>query len=84
MKMLALVHISSRYHVGAVLEEAREVFEPTRRPARLRPGRDPVPRAGRAAAWSRTERGRATEPTAREPQLASAGLTEPQPALAVA
>ncbi len=24
--MLALVHISSRYHVGAVLEEAREVF----------------------------------------------------------
>jgi ribonuclease Z len=25
-KMLALVHISSRYHVGAVLEEAREVF----------------------------------------------------------
>ncbi len=28
-KLLALVHISSRYHVGAVLEEAREVFEPT-------------------------------------------------------
>ena len=28
VKMLALVHISSRYHVGAVLEEAREVFEP--------------------------------------------------------
>ena len=27
--MLAAVHISSRYHVGAVLEEAREVFEPT-------------------------------------------------------
>lgn len=27
VKMLALVHISSRYHVGAVLEEAREVFE---------------------------------------------------------
>ena len=27
--MLALVHISSRYHVGTVLEEAREVFEPT-------------------------------------------------------
>jgi len=25
--MLALVHISSRYHVGAVLDEAREVFE---------------------------------------------------------
>jgi ribonuclease Z len=28
VKLLALVHISSRYHVGAVLEEAREVFEP--------------------------------------------------------
>ena len=27
--MLALVHISSRYHVGKVLEEAREVYEPT-------------------------------------------------------
>ncbi len=27
VEMLALVHISSRYHVGAVLEEAREVFE---------------------------------------------------------
>ncbi|HEX6228373.1 MAG TPA: ribonuclease Z [Solirubrobacterales bacterium] len=27
VKMLALVHISSRYHVGKVLEEAREVFE---------------------------------------------------------
>jgi ribonuclease Z len=26
VKMLALVHISSRYHVGKVLEEAREVF----------------------------------------------------------
>jgi ribonuclease Z len=29
VKMLALVHISSRYHVGAVLEEARDVYEPT-------------------------------------------------------
>ncbi|MDQ3758946.1 MAG: MBL fold metallo-hydrolase, partial [Actinomycetota bacterium] len=26
VRMLALVHISSRYHVGAVLEEAREEF----------------------------------------------------------
>lgn len=32
VKMLALVHISSRYHVGAVLEEAREVFPPTLAP----------------------------------------------------
>jgi ribonuclease Z len=29
VKMLALVHISSRYHVGKVIEEAKEVFEPT-------------------------------------------------------
>ncbi|HET8862017.1 MAG TPA: ribonuclease Z [Solirubrobacterales bacterium] len=27
VKLLALVHISSRYHVGKVLEEAREVFD---------------------------------------------------------
>jgi ribonuclease Z len=29
VKLLALVHISSRYHIGKVLDEAREVFEPT-------------------------------------------------------
>ena len=29
VKMLALVHVSSRYNVGQVLEEARTVFEPT-------------------------------------------------------
>jgi ribonuclease Z len=29
VKMLALVHISSRYHVGSVLDEAREVYAPT-------------------------------------------------------
>jgi ribonuclease Z len=28
VKLLALVHISSRYHVGHVLDEARAVFEP--------------------------------------------------------
>jgi ribonuclease Z len=32
VRLLALVHISSRYHVGKVLEEAREVFEPTLAP----------------------------------------------------
>jgi ribonuclease Z len=30
--MLALVHVSSRYNVGQVLEEARAVFEPTTAP----------------------------------------------------
>ena len=29
VKMLALVHISSRYHVGKALEEAQDVYEPT-------------------------------------------------------
>jgi ribonuclease Z len=29
VKLLSLVHISSRYHVAAVLEEAREVFDST-------------------------------------------------------
>ncbi len=29
VKVLALVHISSRYHVGTVLEEARDIFEPS-------------------------------------------------------
>ncbi|MEX0971924.1 MAG: ribonuclease Z [Solirubrobacterales bacterium] len=32
VKLLALVHISSRYHVGKILDEAREVFEPTLAP----------------------------------------------------
>jgi ribonuclease Z len=32
VKLLALVHISSRYHVGKVLEEAKEVFEPVLAP----------------------------------------------------
>ena len=50
VKMLALVHISSRYHVGTVLDEAREVFEPCCRPQRLRRDRDPLPRARRAQA----------------------------------
>jgi ribonuclease Z len=29
VKLLALVHISSRYHVGTVLDDARAIFEPT-------------------------------------------------------
>jgi ribonuclease Z len=29
VKLLALVHISSRYHVGKILEEAKEVFDQT-------------------------------------------------------
>ena len=33
VKLLALVHISSRYHVGKVLEEAQDVYEPTVAPS---------------------------------------------------
>jgi ribonuclease Z len=29
VKLLALIHISSRYHVGKVIEEAKDIFEPT-------------------------------------------------------
>jgi ribonuclease Z len=32
VKLLALVHISSRYHVGAMLDEARQVFDPVLAP----------------------------------------------------
>ena len=32
VKMLSLVHVSARYHVGAVLDEAREIFPETNAP----------------------------------------------------
>ena len=48
--MLALVHISSRYHVGAVLEEAREVFEPTVAPRDFDLIEIPFPERGEPAA----------------------------------
>ena len=52
--MLALVHISSRYHVGTVLDEAREVFEPTFAPRDFDLIEIPFPGAGRARAGRRT------------------------------
>jgi ribonuclease Z len=45
-KLLALVHISSRYHVGAVLEEAQEVYEPTVAPRDLDIVEIPFPERG--------------------------------------
>ena len=45
VKMLALVHISSRYHVGKVLEEAREVYEPSSRRATSTWSSSPSPSA---------------------------------------
>jgi ribonuclease Z len=49
VKLLALVHISSRYHVGAVLEEAREVFEPTVAPRDFDLVEIPLPERGEPA-----------------------------------
>jgi ribonuclease Z len=46
VKLLALVHISSRYHVGAVLKEAREVFEPIIAPRDLDVVEVPFPERG--------------------------------------
>jgi ribonuclease Z len=46
VKMLALVHISSRYHVGHVLEEAREVYEPTVAPRDFDTVEIPFPERG--------------------------------------
>ena len=56
VKLLALVHISSRYHVGKVLEEAREVFEPTLAPRDFDLIEIPFPERGDPSSC-RTERG---------------------------
>jgi ribonuclease Z len=48
VKMLALVHISSRYHVGTVLEEARDVFEPCVAPRDFDVIEIPFPERGEA------------------------------------
>ncbi|HRV60371.1 MAG TPA: MBL fold metallo-hydrolase, partial [Solirubrobacterales bacterium] len=45
-KMLALVHISSRYHVGKALEEAKAVFENTVAPRDFDTVEIPFPERG--------------------------------------
>ena len=47
VKLLALVHISSRYHVGKVVEEAKEVFEATVAPKDFDVIELPFPERGR-------------------------------------
>ena len=54
--MLALTHVSPRYAGGELRDEARAVFARHDRPARLRPRRDPLPRARRARSTSRGAR----------------------------
>ena len=56
MKLLALVHISSRYHVGKVIEETQEVFEPTIAPRNFDVVELPFPERGEHP--SGAERGR--------------------------
>ena len=46
VKFLALVHISSRYHVGTVLDEAKEVFEPVVAPKDFDLSELPFPERG--------------------------------------
>ena len=53
--MLALVHISSRYHVGKVLDEAREVFEPTVAPSDFDLIELPFPERGNPSWCKRSE-----------------------------
>jgi ribonuclease Z len=49
VKLLALVHISSRYHVGEIKKEAEEVFEPTIAPRDFDVVEIPFPERGEPA-----------------------------------
>jgi ribonuclease Z len=66
VKMLALVHISSRYHVGKVLEEARDVFEPTVAPRDFDLIEIPFPERGEPELVSNGARERGEEGSAGE------------------
>ena len=76
VKMLALVHISSRYHVGKVLEEAREVYEPTVAPRDFDVVEIPFPERGEpelvAERRPRTWRSRRGPTQTARPAIASA------------
>lgn len=63
VKMLALVHISSRYHVGKVLEEAKKVFEPTTAPRDFDLIEIPFPERGEPKLVQNGARERDEEPT---------------------
>jgi ribonuclease Z len=63
VKLLALVHISSRYHVGKVLEEAQEVFEPTVAPRDFDLVEIPFPERGLPALRANGSRERKDQPS---------------------
>ena len=58
VEMLALVHISSRYDVRAVLAEAQEAFEPTIAPRDFDVVEIPFPEKGKPHLLERSSRGR--------------------------
>ena len=70
MKMLALVHISSRYHVGKVLEEVRQVFEPTVAPSDFDVRSSCRSPSAASRAWSRTAPASRTPRQPRRPEPA--------------
>ena len=69
VKMLALVHISSRYHVGKVLEEAQDVYEPTVAPKDFDIDRNPLPGARATPSSSPTEPATEAGPVRPQPNL---------------
>jgi ribonuclease Z len=64
VKLLALVHISSRYHVGKVLEEAQPVFEPTVAPRDFDTIEIPFPERGEPVLIQNGAREKREEPNA--------------------
>jgi ribonuclease Z len=61
--LLALVHISSRYHVGKVLDEAREVFKPTVAPKDFDLIELPFPERGKPELVQNGARERSEDPS---------------------
>jgi len=80
VKMLALVHISSRYHVGKVLEEAQEVYEPTVAPKDFDVIEIPFPERGYPELIPNGARDRGGSGTAStEPPAVREGEAVPEP-----
>jgi ribonuclease Z len=76
VRMLALVHISSRYHVKTVLEEAREVFEAALAPRDFDMVEIPFPERGAPVHVPNGAR-RRRDPEAGETPPGSAPVAEP-------
>jgi ribonuclease Z len=71
--LLALVHISSRYHVGKVLDEAREVFDPTVAPKDFDLIEIPFPEKGKPKLVPNGVREKSTPPEAEKRVNEAAG-----------